>query len=155
MLQDMLWRFVFAYIDDILIYSPSLETHSAHQASFVLTPHQSAVCKSWKMWAPCPCNLIPKMYHWCGRGVHGLSQGGSSHRMGHSHNSKGASKISGFWQLLQAVHTGLQFQCCSPHICVKEGTQAVGLQQCSQGSFQEIKLLSPQLLSWSCASRCL
>lgn len=29
-LQDMLGKFVIAYVDDILIYSPSLKTHVKH-----------------------------------------------------------------------------------------------------------------------------
>jgi len=29
-LEDFLWRFVFYYIDDIIIFSPDLETHYEH-----------------------------------------------------------------------------------------------------------------------------
>ncbi len=70
--RDMLNQCVIVYIDDILIYSESLETHIKQVQSSSSTAHQaSALRQVAEVWVSPSTDLLLRLHHWCRGGHHG------------------------------------------------------------------------------------
>ena len=71
-LRDFLDHFVYVYIDNILIYSPDLDTHKHHVSQVLkrlLDNH--LYVKAEKKGVPCRHHLLPGIYHSPWKGADG------------------------------------------------------------------------------------
>ena len=104
-LRDMLDRFVFVYLDDILICSRNLEEHRQHVRLVLnLLLENSLFVKAGKMRIPCQDRGFPGV-HW-GRGFHpdGPRQGISCLRLARPREPQTATTVFGVRELLSAFH---------------------------------------------------
>lgn len=102
--RDFLNRFIFVYLDDVLIYW-KLEEHQAHVHA---PPWKRILCQSLKLWISLTVCVFSGLHpgRRAGEGRSGQSPSGQG--MANSHITETYSTVLGVCQFLQMVYTQLQ-----------------------------------------------
>ncbi len=73
--RDMLDHYVIVYIDDILVYSETLQEHVQHVRSVLQRLKVPVIRQAREMWVPYHLGSLPRLYNQSGGGCYGRRQG--------------------------------------------------------------------------------
>lgn len=102
-LRDFLNRFIFVYLDDVLIYW-KLEEHQAHVHA---PPRKRILCQSLKLWISLTICVFSGLHPGRRAGEGRSGQSPSSQGMANSHITEASSTVLGVCQFLQMVASPL------------------------------------------------
>lgn len=107
-------------LDDILIYSSSLENHITHvKKGLFSAPRKSTLCQDWKLWVSCYSDFLPRPCYQFRQSCYECKHGDSSKQWAHTHYGEQAPR---FWASYMWSYKGIQF-CHHPNHGSAKGSQ--------------------------------